>query len=258
MNLSKKDLQNLQKLVEPIILSAGVKILNSWNTIQSITYKDKRDIVTNVDIEVENFMRDKLSKLFPEAGFFVEEGKSSQKKKYNWAIDPIDGTKYYASLLPFFVTQIALLEDKNPILGLILNPVTNQLFSASKANGTTFNGQKIIAKSRASMDSSMIDLDFGGPDDEIETKIKIFDILAQNCFRVRIFGGTAISYMITGAIDGYIVLNKKNKLVDLAPNQIILSEAGLKADYINIPDYKAVFCSANTTLFGKIRELLQE
>ncbi len=258
MTLSKKDLQDLQRLVEPIILSAGVKILNSWNSIQSVTYKDKRDVVTNVDIEVENYIRSKLEELLPEAGFFVEEGKSNKMKKYNWAIDPIDGTKYYASLLPFFVTQVALLEKDEPILGLVLNPVTNQLFSASRGNGTLFNGVKTVAKARSSMEQSMIDLDFGGPDDEINTKTNIFNALAQKFFRVRIFGGTVVSYMITGAIDAYIVLNKKNKLVDLAPNKIILTEAGLRADYIHVPDYKHIFCSASKSLFEMIKRLLQK
>lgn len=258
MTLATKDLVSLQKFIEPVLFTAGLKVMTSWSKIQSVTYKDKRDITTNVDVEVENFLRNALAKILPEAGFYVEEGKNNLKSKYNWAIDPIDGTKYYAHLLPFFVTQIALLEYNEPILGLILNPVTNQLFSASKGNGASFNGVKMTAKTRSSIEESMIDLDFGGPDDEIENKIKIFNVLAQKFFRVRIFGGTVVSYMITGAIDAYIVLNKKNKLVDFAPNKIILSEAGLITDYINIPHYRPIFCSANKELFSKIKELLEK
>jgi len=258
MDLSTKELKELQQIIEPIILTAGIRILSSWTKIQSIRYKDKRDVVTNVDIEVENYIRSELTKIFPDAGFYVEEGITDTKAKYNWAIDPIDGTKYYAHLLPFFVTQIALLENNVPILGIVLNPVTNQLFSASRGNGTVFNGQVMLSKARSRIEESVIDLDFGGPDEEIDQKTRLFNKLAKHFYRVRIFGGTMVSYIVTGAIDAYLVPNRANKIVDIAPNIIILKEAGLTVDSIDVPHYRPLLCAANKELFNQVKKLLVE
>lgn len=258
MILKKEDLTSLQIEVEQIVVLAGQKIKASWNKKHEVTLKDLRDVVTNVDIKTENFLRKALKSILPEAGFIVEEGKTDRQSLYNWAIDPIDGTKYFSSNFPLFVTQVALLENDVPVLGVIYNPVSTQLFSASKGNGTKLDGVIVKPKLRSSPENSILDLDFGGFDDEIEVKNAIFAKLSRNFFRVRIFGGVVCSYMVTGALDAYIVLNKKNKIVDLAPNMIILQEAGIKTDFLAVSGYKPVLVASSFPLFEKIAAILNK
>lgn len=257
MNLSEKDLLELVQKITPFIIKAGKIIKDSWYSIKSFNFKDKRDLATDVDIQVENYLKENLSVLLPEAGFYVEESKSELRINYNWSIDPIDGTKYYAGLFPIFVTQIALLKGSEPLLGLIYNPVSNQLFTASKNNGTYFNYHKVIPHAKTHPEEAIVEYDFGGNDDEIDSKIKIFNKLVKCFYRVRIFGGTIVSYMITGAIDAYILVNKKNKLVDRAPNKIILQEAGFVSRNISIPQYKDILVITNQKLFESIEILLK-
>jgi len=256
MNLSSAELLDLENKLNSVITFAGEYIKDSWNKISDVVYKDARDVVTNVDISTEELLRKHLSNLLPEAGFIVEEGITQKKAEYNWAIDPIDGTKNFANHLPLFVTQVALMKGDNPVLGIIYNPLSNQLFSASLGNGTRLNGKNVMYTKRNNISSSIIDIDFGGSDDEIDHKLKITYSLAKKCYRIRIYGGIVACYLITGAIDVYIILNKKNKLVDLAPNMIILKEAGVMVDFVDVPHYKKVLVCAGQTLFEEIKSTL--
>lgn len=255
--LDKNELRELEIKTEPILRAAGKTILDSWHQIHSTKLKDKRDLVTNVDIEVEEKIRTALTRLLPEAGFIVEEGKTEFKKEYNWVIDPIDGTKNYVNFLPIFVTQIALHRNGVPVLGQIYNPVSNQFFSASLENGTYFNNNLVKHLPQREAEEAIIDLDFGGIDEIIDWKTKVFSTLAKNFFRVRVFGGVVTCYMVTGAIDGYISIDRKVKIVDIAPNLIILSEAGIATEELNLYNKKIIIC-AHKKLLSLLKEKVCE
>src|SRR3990167_5437018 len=126
MDYTAADLKELEKTLEPIVKQEGEFIRRSWDSIASVSFKDKRDVVTNIDIEVENRLKEKLRKLVPEAGFIVEEGVSEKKEVYNWIIDPVDGTKNYVHQFPLFDTKIALKKGDEPILGQIHFPASSQ------------------------------------------------------------------------------------------------------------------------------------
>ncbi|MDO8497674.1 MAG: inositol monophosphatase [bacterium] len=227
MDYSTHDLKELEKEIEPIIKAEGEFIRRSWNSIASVSFKDKRDVVTNIDIEVENRLKEKLKKLVPEAGFIVEEGVSEKKEIYNWIIDPVDGTKNYVHQFPLFDTKIALNKGDDPILGQISFPASSQFFSASKGNGATYNGTALKARLRTNPDEAILDLDFGGMED-IEWKIDFLKKCLTNFYRVRIFGGVVNPFLATGAFDAYVSVTRKTKIMDLMPDLIILSEAGVK------------------------------
>lgn len=249
-------LKKLEMKTIDIVREAGELILKRWNNVGEISYKNQRDIATAVDIETENFLRTKLSNIFPDAGFIVEEGHSQQKKTYNWVIDPIDGTKNYAYSMPVFVSQVALAKDGKPILGIIYNPVSKQMFSASLGNGSFLNNKKLKLNARFEEDKAIIDIDFGGHDNFFDWKCTVFKAFARSFFRARIFGGIFTIYVLTGALDAYVALDKKTKIVDIMPNIIIAQEAGLKAEHIIVrPDLKTLII-AHPKLFESIKKTL--
>ncbi len=139
--ISSGELKNLQHASADLVLQAGRQVFESWHSIKMISYKNSRDVVTDVDVDVEQELRDDLGNLFPRAGFIVEEGKDTKNDEYNWTIDPVDQSKNYATGFPVFYVQVSLLYKNEPILGHIYNPVSDQLFSASKGNGAFLNGQ---------------------------------------------------------------------------------------------------------------------
>lgn len=232
MDYTTADLKELEKTIEPIIKSEGEFIRKSWTSIASVSFKDKRDVVTNIDIEVENRLKEKLKKLVPEAGFIVEEGVSEKKEIYNWIIDPVDGTKNYVHQFPLFDTKIALNKGDDPILGQISFPASNQFFSASKGNGATYNGEKLTAHPRTKPDESILDLDFGGIDKDLLWKTEVLKKCVANFYRVRMFGGIVSPFLTTGAFDAFVSLTRTTKIMDVMPDLIIMSEAGIKVERI--------------------------
>lgn len=257
MKLNRNKLLNIQKEAEIYILEAGKTILDLWNSNYITVNKDNRDITTNVDIKVENFLRTKLKNIFPEAGFIVEEGISDNAREYIWAIDPIDGTKQYNAQLPMFLTQIALLYRNEPILGIVYNPISQQLFSASQENGTYLNKKQIQAKTRTILKDSIIDLDLLGFNDNVESKISLLNLIFKSCYRVRATSGFMRSYIVTGAIDASIRINTKLKkqITDISSNLIIAKEAGLVNHYVNFENISLII-TAHPKLVHEITELL--
>lgn len=232
MNISKTELLDLEKQIQVYLKEAGTYIKKHWYSIASLSYKDKRDLSTNIDVEVENILREKLQKLLPEAGFIVEEGSTQTKVEYNWVIDPIDGTKFFATHAPYFFTQLALIQKRQPILGGIYNPISDQLFSGSLGNGARLNSIDINLPFRTSTDEAVIEVDFGKNDLELEWKVGVFKELVKKFYRVRITSGILLPYLFTGTVDAFICLNKDVKQVDLEPGIAIARECNLKSEYV--------------------------
>lgn len=256
MSLNSEQLINILNQCKRLVKKQGQYILRSWHKIGKISYKNLRDVVTNVDIEVENNLRLGLHKLLPQAGFIVEEGKTEIKSPYNWVIDPIDGTKNYVSQMPMFMTQIALLKNEEPILGIIYNPVSDQLFSAVKNHGTYLNGQKCFIKKTVSPESAIINIDFGEDDKTTDWRLSVILKLIKIFYRVRISGGIFTAYLATGGFDAYIVSTKTIKKVDFLPNVIISQEAGYKIEYVNSSINQKFLIISHPSIFSKIKLII--
>ncbi|MCL4375035.1 inositol monophosphatase [Patescibacteria group bacterium] len=252
----KRDaLMHLEMEAGRLLKGTGRYIYQSWKRFTSITtkLKDRRDVVTNVDVEAENRIREKLHKLWPEAGFIVEEGRS-QEKEYNWVIDPIDGTKYFAAQTPIFVTQLALVRGREPVLGVIYNPVSQQLFSASLGNGARLNGGVVVQKTRTDPNSAILDWD-GASSVRQPWTIPLYNALLQSFYRVRSIGGIYSIYVVTGAFDACVYLEEFVKTVDIKPNLIIMKEAGLTVKTLLVQSHPIVVCS-NPTLIDHIEQII--
>jgi len=229
------DLSSIAHDVEPLVKEAGGLILEDWKTHNFHTkLKDVRDIVTDTDKTIEEFLRKKLYSILPQAGFIVEEGTTDKQGEFNWTIDPIDGTKYFATDTPLFYTQVSLLRNGNPVIGFIYQPVSNQLFSAVQGRGAFLNQKKISApEKKGELKSAIVEFDMGSLSGE-ENKWK-FSLIEQVCnliYRPRFSSGYLTIYLATGAIDASINADftlpySIKNIVDISPRSIILSEAGL-------------------------------
>jgi len=227
------DLQSISHDVKPIVLEAGSMISKAWEKHQFRSHlKDDRDIVTDTDTEVEEYIRKELYKVLPQAGFIVEEGKTEMGSEYNWTIDPIDGTKYFATQVPLFFTQVALLRDNEPVISAVYNPISKQLFSAVKDNGSYMNEAKLAMHVDVPLSKCIIHFDLGETfGKENMWKYDIFQKLSEKCYRVRVTAGYLAPYLPLGTID--ISINTAietpfsiKNITDLAPHKLILTEAG--------------------------------
>lgn len=235
------DLKSIATDVKPLIHSAGEVILNAWKDGHFMSQlKDERDIVTNIDTEVEEYLRKGLYKILPHAGFIVEEGKTQLNSEYNWTIDPIDGTKYFAKQAPLFYTQVALLKGREPIISFVYNPVSLQLFHAIKDCGTYINDVLVKKTREIALSSSIVHFDLGSMiGEKNEWKFEVFKKISRECYRVRATAGFLVPYMILGAIDMSINTDIKTPFsskntTDLAPHKLLLTEAGYSEQLLQL------------------------
>ena len=135
---SEIDLIFLTNIAKESALIGNEILLKNYNKIQTITSKGRKgDLVTNVDLEVEEKIKDYLTIKTPEISIHAEEsGKLIKTSELTWCIDPLDGTTNYSHGYPFFGTSIGLLYKNNPILGAISVPYLNELYSACIGKGS--------------------------------------------------------------------------------------------------------------------------
>src|ERR1041385_9243538 len=120
--LSENDLRLLCEEVQVVSLRIGKFIAEERKKVKpsDIEVKGSANFVSYVDKESEEFFIEELKRIFPEAGFIAEEDSTLQKaNRFNWVIDPLDGTTNYLHGVPVFATSVALLENNFPVVGVV-------------------------------------------------------------------------------------------------------------------------------------------
>jgi myo-inositol-1(or 4)-monophosphatase len=115
-------------------------------TAAKLWYKGQSSPVTEADIALDAFLKEHLSALFPEAGWLSEEtadDPSRLEQSYVWIVDPIDGTRAFASGLSDWAISIALVRDGRPVLGILHAPIHERLYEARIGEGAWCNGERL-------------------------------------------------------------------------------------------------------------------
>ena len=129
----------LQTLLQ-IVRDAGAKVL-SYDHPEVYQKEGHANFVTQADIEVQAFLMDKLHEAFPQALFLAEEQENAALTgEWTFVIDPIDGTTNFMRGRKWSCISVALLKDREPVVGIVLNPYNGELFHAEKGKGAFLNG----------------------------------------------------------------------------------------------------------------------
>ncbi len=209
-------------------LKSGRFLKKNLDHSGEIFYKGAVDLVTNFDIQAQGMIFDHLSKCFPDHDYLAEEGLSQKKgAEFRWIIDPLDGTTNYAHSFPVFTVSIALEKGEEVILGLVYDPMREEVFSAEKGEGAFLNGRKIKVSSVDDLDKSLLATGF--PYDLRTSDVN--NITHFNNFLIRVQGirrcGSAaldLCYVACGRFDGFWEL--KLSPWDMAAGALIVQEAG--------------------------------
>ena len=142
--------------------AAGSLILERLGDVGKIEYKGVFNLVTDVDKAAEEIIIGILRKEFPDDAILAEESGASSGAgtKRRWLIDPIDGTTNFAHSYPFFCVSIAFEEAGELILGVVFNPVANELFWAEKGAGAWLNDKPIRVSKVCKLDESLLSTGF--------------------------------------------------------------------------------------------------
>lgn len=209
------------KSAEDIARRAGKRMLEVRAAGMSVSPKGRDDVVTNVDIEVEKFLKGELRRMFPDDGLVGEEtGSEAPSKARQWIVDPVDGTRNLTYDLPLSSVSVALQVDGASVLGVVYHPHLDELFSARKGAGVQMNGKAVQPTVTDSIGSSMIGAK-PTPD-----QIGPFNAIAAACCDVRRLGTAALelAYVAAGRLDGLIEYGLQPW--DTAAGYLLVEQAG--------------------------------
>lgn len=140
--------------VKEIAIQAGHMMLLGFDELKEKS--DVANIVTNKDIEVQEYIIKELREILPQSTFIAEESESYQEEDgYQWIIDPIDGTTNFAYDFHHSAVSIALLKDHEVVMGVCYNPYLEEMFTAEKGKGAFVNDQRLHV-TNASLDSALV------------------------------------------------------------------------------------------------------
>jgi myo-inositol-1(or 4)-monophosphatase len=185
------------------------------------------DLLTEVDLEAEEAVLHILRERFPEDGFLAEESGERAGAKGTWIIDPLDGTTNFAHGIPFFSVSIAFADTSGVRLGVVFDPVRDELFQAAFSRGALLNGQSIQVSETPDLNRSLLTTGF--PYDVRTTKENNLENYAAFALRtqgVRRLGSAALdlAYVAAGRFDGYWEL--LSYPWDVAAGTLLVVEAG--------------------------------
>jgi myo-inositol-1(or 4)-monophosphatase len=230
--MKTKDKDVLLKTAVIAARKAGTVIMRLIGKIssQDIDVKKASDYVTSVDRESEKIILSTIRKRFPDHLFLAEESvHEDESSGYRWIIDPLDGTTNYIHCYPAFAVSIALQYNMETILGVIYDPLRNELFSAINGEGAFLNGNRIQISKVRHMKYGLIATGFPFRSKEYtDNYLQLFRNIFNKVSDLRRGGSAALdlAYLASGRCDGFFELGLKPW--DIAAGSILIREAGGK------------------------------
>ncbi|MBX9686944.1 MAG: inositol monophosphatase [Candidatus Obscuribacterales bacterium] len=208
--------------------AAGAILKEKLGKLSSIDYKGAFNLVTEADKASEAEVIRIIREQFPDHQILGEEsGAHKSSAKQRWLIDPLDGTTNYAHSYPFFSVSIGFEDDGEMLLGMVFNPVSNELFHAERGKGAFLNESKIKVSKQSKLAESLLATGFP-PDSKraAHSNMIEFQTLTDLCHGVRRDGSAALDmcFVAAGRLDGFWEF--KLSPWDLAAGLVILREAG--------------------------------
>jgi myo-inositol-1(or 4)-monophosphatase len=209
---------------------AGAVLTESYERLERIDYKSKRDVVTNADYASERLVIDAIKSRFPGDAILAEEsgqhaGVLRDDGSHNgrtWVIDPLDGTVNYANGIPFYCVSVGLVVDDRPTVAVILDPARDDLYSATVDGPACLDGEPIKASTKEALSDYVVSLAVIGPgglsrERRIAPQIRIHRRMGS--------AALALAYVSNGRFDAF-VQNGGLSPWDVAAAGLIAERAG--------------------------------
>ena len=212
-----------------------------------VSRKGPKDFVTKTDKRVETILIEELSKSKKNYSFITEEtGKIlNQNKDIFWLIDPIDGTINFLHGIPHFAISVALQIKGEIVIGLIFDPIKNEIFYAEKNNGSYLNNNRIRVSKKSNMDECL----FASNNEGVKSIYPNLNTRNTGCAALD------LAYVGCGRFDGYF--HNNINIWDIAAGKIIIEEAGGEVNEINNFDINKINIRAgNPNIYDKMLKKL--
>jgi myo-inositol-1(or 4)-monophosphatase len=217
------------------VVRAGALQLAKFGKDIRVQKKGVIDLVTEVDLEVEQMFRALIAERFPDHDVLAEEmDVASRGARHRWVFDPLDGTTNFAHGVPIFCASLALEIDGKAEVAAVYDPNRRELFTAEAGVGSWLNGERLKASTSATMLESMLVTGFPyNVHDNADEFIKVFAQVLKTARAIRRLGSAAIDicWVAAGRMDGFWEASLKPW--DTRAAALILEEAGGKVTAMN-------------------------
>jgi myo-inositol-1(or 4)-monophosphatase len=253
------------KVAQSAAYASGKILLENYGKITETEIREKRenDFLTYVDELSEKNIIDTIHRDYPGHAILAEEsGTQEQAGSYRWIIDPLDGTRNFISGIPVFAISIGLQYEKEIVLGVVYDPVRDEMFHAESSQGAYLNGKRIRVNEQNDLSRSLLATGFPF---RYKTHLRQYMDCFKDIFKhtsgIRRLGAASIdlAYVAAGKFEGFWELGLSPW--DMAAGSLIIQEAGGQiSDFWGNPLFldRGYIVATNGKIHRQLLDIIQE
>src|SRR5205807_1126283 len=207
--------------------AAGEMLRHCFQQPLRVNSAEAHDIKLEIDVRAQTLITELLLKKFPEHALYGEEGiVGDQASDHQWVVDPLDGTVNYFYQVPHFCVSIALRLKGEIIVGVIYDPMRDEMWSAQKGEKPRLNGQHFRVSDRKELSEAVVSVGLAKTDHSIDSNLPLLEAMIHRVRKCRVLGSAALdmAYVACGRFDAYI--ERGISLWDIAAGWILVETAG--------------------------------
>jgi myo-inositol-1(or 4)-monophosphatase len=207
--------------------AAGEMLRHHFQQPLRVSSSEAHDIKLEIDVRAQDLITESLLKQFPEHALYGEEGiVGDQQSDHQWVVDPLDGTVNYFYGIPHFCVSIALRFMGEIIVGVIYDPMRDEMWATQKGGEPTLNGKPFRVSERADLAEAVISVGLSKTGVTIEAGLPLLQEMVHRARKCRLMGSAALdmAYVACGRLDAYI--EQGISLWDIAAGWILVENAG--------------------------------
>ena len=218
---------NYLEVAQEAARAAGELLQARFEKPLTVSATTAHDIKLEVDVMAQDLITKILLERFPEHALYGEEGiVGDQTSDYQWVVDPLDGTVNFFYGIPHFCVSIALRFRGEVIVGVIYDPVRDELWSGDKGRPPLLNGKPFQVSPRANLAEASVSIGLAKTSATIEAGLPLLEQMVHRVRKCRMLGSAALdmAYVACGRLDAYI--EQGISLWDIAAGCLLVEAAG--------------------------------
>jgi len=241
--------------------AAGKIMRDNWHLPKRVNSAEAHDIKLELDVRCQKVITKILFDAFPQISLLGEEGSSGDpNSEYRWVVDPIDGTVNYFFGMPHAAVSIALQSQITTdnskfktVLGVIYDPFTDELWTATLGGKTKLNGRVVRCSKRSRVGDSLVAMGFSKSKENLEKSLPHLNRLSRRAKKIRIMGSAALelAYVASGRLDVYV--ERTINLWDIAAGGLMVECSGGEMFLKELQDGRLRMCADNGLLRRKLQ-----
>ena len=211
--------------------AAGASLRENFHQPLRVNSAEAHDIKLEIDVQTQELITNILLTKFPAHALYGEEGiVGDQSAEHQWIVDPIDGTVNYYYGIPHFCISIALRARDEIIVGVIYDPIRDELWACRKGEAPTLNGKAFRVSTRVTLAECILSVGLSKTNATIDAGMPLLQDMVRRVRKCRLMGSAALdmAYVACGRFDAYI--EQGISLWDIAAGILLVESAGGKIE----------------------------